>query len=427
MLKLSNWLHPGLKLKRWIFLLSASILILAFGLSGQMGHAFKGMRLEVVNPRSVERLAKQVQSLRFIDFVLLGAGIWGVIFALRRLAFSLVTVLTPRRGEDLAGMMLQRARLNRGPKVVAIGGGTGLPHLLSGLKKFSSNLTAVVTVADDGGSSGRLRADRGLLPPGDLRNCLVALAETEPLMGRLFQHRFEGKGGLVGHSFGNLFIAAMSEVTGDFGQAIKESSKVLAITGRVMPVTLDNVRLSAELADGRRVRGESAITRAQGSIRSLSLEPASARPNPEVLQAILRADAIVLGPGSLYTSILPNLLVNGVGEAVARARALKIYVCNIMTQPGETDAFSVSDHLAALQAQGHRLLADYVVANSESPSERVLSRYESEGQRMVEIDKKKISELGVRLVKARLLESKQEVLRHDPDKLARAIMRLIII
>lgn len=427
MLKISNWLHPGLRLKRWIILLAASILILSVGLSGNMGHAFRGFRIDVFNPRSVERLARQVQTLRFIDFVFLGAGIWGVIFALRRLAISLVTVLTPHRGEDLAGLVLSRARTMRGPRVLAIGGGTGLPHLLSGLKKYTANLSAVVTVADDGGSSGRLRADLGLPPPGDLRNCLVALAETEPLMGRLFQHRFKGKGGLSGHSFGNLFIAAMSEVTGDFGAAIEESSKVLAITGRVLPVTLENIRLSAELEGGRRVRGESAITAARGRIERLMIEPKTAAPNPELMQAISKADAIVLGPGSLYTSILPNLLVGQVAQAVAQSRALKIYVCNIATQPGETDQFSVADHLIALQKHSGQSLADYVVANTEQPPEKVLRHYESEGQRMVEVDKRRIAELGVRLVKARLLEHNSGYLRHDPLRLARAIMRLIII
>jgi uncharacterized cofD-like protein len=427
MLKISNWMHPGLKLKRWIFLLFASILILAFGISGQMGEVFRGWRIDVINPRSVQRLAKQVQTLRFIDFVLVAFSIWGVIFALRRLTDSLVTMLTPHRGENLAGVVLKRARINRGPKVVAIGGGTGLPNLLSGLKNFSSNLTAIVTVADDGGSSGRLRADLGVPPPGDLRNCLVALAETEPLMGRLFQYRFTGAGGLSGHSFGNLFIAAMSEVTGDFGQAIEESSKVLAITGRVMPVTLDSVRLSAELSDGRTVKGESAISNAKGRVVKLMLDPPGVKPNPDVLQAIAEADAIVMGPGSLYTSILPNLLVPGLADAVARARALKIYVCNIMTQPGETDSFRVSDHVSALQTQTGKGLADYVVANSEMPSESVLRHYESEGQQLVELDKKALSDLGVRLVKARLLESRGQLVRHNPEKLARAIMRLIII
>jgi uncharacterized cofD-like protein len=429
MLKFSSWMHPGLKLKRWIFLLTASIVILAIGLSGQMGHSFRGFRLDLVNPKSMERLARQVQTLRFVDFVLLGFGIWGVVFALRRLAFSLITIVAPQRGnsQELASLVIHRARINRGPRVVAIGGGTGLPHLLAGLKKFSSNLTAVVTVADDGGSSGRLREDLGLLPPGDLRNCLVALAETEPLMGRLFQHRFEGKGGLGGHSFGNLFIAAMTEVTGDFGVAIEESSKVLAITGRVLPVTLESVRLFAELEDGRSVRGESAITLARGRVKSLSLEPASVKPNAEVLKAIAKADAIVLGPGSLYTSILPNLLVSGVAAAVAGSRALKIVACNIMTQPGETDHFRVSDHLRALQDLSGHSLADYVIANSESPPAPLLAHYVSEGQQMVEIDKKNVADLGVRLVRARLLENSMQRIRHDPDKLARAIMRLIII
>ncbi len=424
----SKWMHPGLKLKRWVILLFASVLILASGLSGLMGNNLRGFRIDLVNPRHIERLAKQVQSLRFIDFVLLGAGIWGVVFALRRLAFSIITVVSPHRGEQaLEGLVLQRARLNRGPKVVAIGGGTGLPALLGGLKNYTANLTAVVTVADDGGSSGRLRKDLEMLPPGDIRNCLVALAETEPLMGRLFQHRFKGKGDLKGHNFGNLFIAAMSEVTGDFGQAIKESSRVLAITGRVMPVTLDSVVLAAELADGRKVRGESSITKAHGRISRLALEPRDVRPNPEALEAISRADAIVLGPGSLYTSILPNLLVPGLAQAVAQSRALKILVCNVMTQPGETDAFKASDHLWALHSQAGMPLVDYVVANTEQPPERLLKRYQAQRQEMVSVDRERMESLGVRLVRARLLEHGSEFVRHNPERLAKTVMRLIII
>jgi uncharacterized cofD-like protein len=402
---------------------------LAFGLNGVLGHVFKDWRWDLIRPDKLDRLTRQVQSLRFIDFLLLAFGVWGVVFALRRLFFSLATVLSPQpQGENLAGLALRQARLKRGPRVVCIGGGTGLPHLLKGLKKYTSNLTAVVTVADDGGSSGRLRRDLKILPPGDLRNCLVALAETEPLMAELFQHRFKGQGGLEGHSFGNLFIAALAEVTGDFGEAIRASSKVLAVTGRVLPVTLDPVRLEAEMDDGRWISGESKITATGGKIRQLRLYPRDARPNPEALDELRRADAIVMGPGSLYTSILPNLLVPGVAEALRRSRALKIYVCNIMTQPGETDGYSVSDHLKALERQTGYSLADYVIANSEQPDSVTLKRYAEKGQAWVELDREVVKRMGLRWVKARLMDKDPDgLIRHHSERLARALMRLIII
>jgi uncharacterized cofD-like protein len=367
-----------------------------------------------------------VQSLRFIDFVFLGFGIWGIIFALKRLSFSVITVFMPEREKDFVDLALSKAKLRHGPKVVAIGGGTGLPVLLSGLKNFTNNLTAIVTVADDGGSSGRLRQDLKILPPGDLRNCLVALAETEPLMSRLFQHRFKEKGALSGHSFGNLFIAAMSEVVGDFGEAIRQSSKVLAISGRVLPVTLDSVTLTAVLEDGRRVAGESKITRAGSRIKTLSLSPPDCQPTAEVLQAIEQADAIIMGPGSLFTSILPNLLVSGVAKAVASSQALKIYVCNVMTQPGETTGYRLSDHLQALNRNTGFSLVDYAIANSEVPPERLLKRYAAEGQVPVELDRDLAQNMGIKMVKARLLAG-GEYLRHDPRKLARTVMKLIII
>ena len=422
----TKWLHPGLKIKRWVFLLGASIFILAAGLMGLMGHFFQGLRVDVMDPRTLERVTRQVQSLRFIDFVILGFGVWGIIFALKRLSFSVITVFMPEREKDFVDLALSKAKLRRGPKVAVIGGGTGLPVLLAGLKGYTNNLTAIVTVADDGGSSGRLRQDLKILPPGDLRNCLVAMADTEPLMARLFQHRFREKGSLSGHSFGNLFIAAMSEVVGDFGEAIRQSSKVLAISGRVLPVTLDSVSLSAVLEDGRKVLGESKITKAGSRIRSLSLVPADCQPTSEVLQAIEEADAIVMGPGSLYTSILPNLLVPGVAKAVAGSRALKIYVCNVMTQPGETTGYRLSDHLAALSRDTGYSLVDYAVANSENPSERLLKRYALEGQAPVEVDRQGAENMGVKLIKARLLAG-GEFLRHDPRKLARTVMRLIVI
>lgn len=417
-------LPSGPGMKRWVLLLTLSIVLLAFALSGLMGRVFAGWRVDVVNPATLERWTKQVQSLRFVDYTLLFTAIWGVAFALRRLYFNVLTVAARDPQGSAPGVM---ARRSRGPRIVAIGGGTGLPHLLSGLKGYTDKLTAVVTVADDGGSSGRLRRDLNILPPGDLRNCLVALAETEPLMGRLFQHRFTRQGGLSGHSFGNLFIAALTEVTGDFGEAVRASSKVLAISGQVLPVTLDDVRLTATFADGRKVQGESRITGAGGHIQKLTLEPHDARPNPEVLQAIANADAIVLGPGSLYTSILPNLLVPGVAKAVERSGALKVYVCNVMTQPGETDGYSVALHLQALKAQTGLSLVDYVVANTEAPSNEVLRRYAAKDQYPVAVDRDAIEAQGVRLLKARLLENREGLIRHHPGRLARTIIRLIVI
>jgi uncharacterized cofD-like protein len=422
----TRWLHPGLRLKRWIVLLTLSIGFLAFGLSGLIGKALQGFEVRVMRADQLERWTRQVQTLRFVDFLLLGIGIWGVIFALRRLGYAVTTALLPGREQDLVGAVLAKSRLRRGPKIVAIGGGTGLPALLAGLKAYTSNLTAIVTVADDGGSSGRLRQDLKILPPGDLRNCLVSMAETEPLMARLFQHRFKEKGDLQGHSFGNIFIAAMSEVTGDFGEAVRQSSKVLAISGRVLPVTLDSVRLVAVLEDGRRVVGESLIPKAKGRVRGLSLQPAECRPTAEVLQAISEADAIVLGPGSLYTSILPNLLVPGVARAVAASPAVKVYICNVMTQPGETDGFKASDHLQAMQDITGLSLVDYAVANTERPSESLLRRYATEGSIPVDMDRERLETLGVRLVKARLL-APGDFLRHDPRKLARTVVRLIVL
>jgi uncharacterized cofD-like protein len=418
-------LPQGTGLKRWLLLLGLAIALLLIAFFGMAGKVLSGWRVDVIDPHTLDRMTKQVQSLRFIDFLLLGTAIWGIVFALRRLYFNVLTVASAAPQAEAPAL---KARRSRGPRIVAIGGGTGLPALLSGLKAYTDNLTAVVTVADDGGSSGRIRQDLNILPPGDLRNCLVALAQTEPLMARLFQHRFKGKqGSLAGHSFGNLFIAALTEITGDFGEAVRASSKVLAISGQVLPVTFDDVRLSAVLTGGKKVQGESRITAAGGHIEQLLLEPAGARANPEALQAIAKADAIVLGPGSLYTSILPNLLVPGVAKAVQRSGALKILACNVMTQPGETDGFAASHHLQALKEQTGLNLVDYLVANTEQPSGEVLRRYAAKDQYPVAVDRDAVDALGVRLVKARLLESRDGLVRHHSGRLARVIIRLIVI
>jgi uncharacterized cofD-like protein len=284
-------------------------------------------------------------------------------------------------------------------------------------------LTAIVTVSDDGGSSGRLQKELGVLPPGDIRNCLVALADDEALVTDLFRYRFSEGGGLGGHSFGNLFLAAMSGITGNFDQAIKESSRVLNVVGRVLPATLGVVRLCAELDDGTIVEGESNISRATRPIKRVFFDPPAAAPLDEVIEAIHDADAIVLGPGSLFTSVVPNLLVNRIAREVADAHAVKVYVCNVMTQPGETDGMTAADHVKALLANAGERVCDYVIVNDQPPS-RLLAAYAQERQVPVEPDTERISALGLEPVPAAVI-GETEMVRHDPDKLATVVMAIV--
>jgi uncharacterized cofD-like protein len=322
-------------------------------------------------------------------------------------------------------------------KVVAIGGGTGLSTLLRGLRPHVSQpaggatlhpaisrLTAIVTVTDEGGSSGRLRRDFGILPPGDIRNCLVALAEDEQLLTRLFSYRFTDGRGLAGHSFGNLFLAALTHLTRDFAKAVRVSSEVLAVRGEIFPSTLSDIRLKARLVNGRTLSGEARINQTPERIRRLELVPSGSRALPEALAAIGAADLITMGPGSLYTSLLPNLLVRGIVPHIAQSRALKVYIANLMTQPGETRHYTASDHLSAIREHsGRRRLFDYVLLNSQALSRSLLRRYAAEGATPVVIDRDRIRELGVQPLIAPLL-GKGHVARHDPLRLARLLLRL---
>lgn len=322
---------------------------------------------------------------------------------------------------------------NRGLKVVAIGGGTGLSTLLSGLKRFVGNvetnvrldsLAAIVTVSDDGGSSGRLRDELQMLPPGDIRNCMIAMSEDSTLLSRLFRHRFGGSGDLAGHSFGNLFLAALADVTGDFVEAVRLSSEVLASKGHIYPATTTDVRLAAELEDGRTVHGETQITAAKSPIRHLRLEPDHCEPLPGALAAIRGADIITLGPGSLYTSILPNLLVSEVADEIAESRATKIFVNNLMTQPGETDGFDGQKHLAIIGQYAPQIQFDYVLLNDVSISDEQASLYAADGAFQVTWPASPTSTNGTgygEIVRADLLEQGAMV-RHDPDKLARCVV-----
>ncbi len=315
----------------------------------------------------------------------------------------------------------KKGSAEQAPKVVAIGGGTGLSTLLRGLKAFTPHITAIVTVADDGGSSGRLRRELGVLPPGDFRNCIAALADDEALITQLFQYRFGQGKGLDGHSFGNLFLIALAAVTGSFEQAIVEAGRVLAVQGQILPSTLENVTLMADLRDAKpagltRVQGESAIPKAGQPIERVFLRPEGVRAYPGAVRALLDADLIVLGPGSLFTSVLPNLLVEGIRQAVGASAALKVYVCNVATQPGETDGFDVGDHVSALQRHVGRGLFSYVLANN-----RLLSSTEQPHLRPVALSYPSGS--GYKVIAADVVDVAAPW-RHDSTKLARELLRL---
>ncbi len=418
----------SIKLKRWVFLWLMGSVVLITGIAGGLGRKYEQVHFRIPPLQKVEKAIRlHIRQMRPLDLWLIIIGGAAMIFAMRRGYYAILAIIYPGRGSHFMRLAYERARRRRGPKVVAIGGGTGLPNLLTGLKEFTDNLTAVVTVSDDGGSSGRLRRQFDMPPPGDLRNCLVALADSEPLMGQLLQHRFAKKGELQGHTFGNLFLAALSEVSGDFSRAMVESSRVLAVRGRVLPVTLDLVQLSARLKNGKLVVGETRIRSRKSPIESVQLVPPRVRPNPEALKEISRADIIVFGPGSLFTSIVPNLLVPGVKEAIGGAKAIKIFVCNVMTEPGETDGFSAADHIDVLARYLGAGALDGVLLNNQEPSRRQLARYRAEGASLVEIDVERLRMMGISAVKVNLLGRGHTYIRHDPALLARAVVKFAVI
>lgn len=329
---------------------------------------------------------------------------------------------------SIKNILHEKGIISGGPKIVAIGGGTGLSVLLRGLKKYTSNISAIVTMSDDGGSSGLLREDMGILPPGDIRNCIVALANTEPIMEQLMQYRFTD-GALKGQSFGNLFIAAMNDICGSFDAAVREVSSVLAVTGKVLPVTLDDVILYAELEDGTVIKGESQIPIKQQAsnkrIRKVFLKPDNCKPLPEALEEIQNADVIILGPGSLYTSIIPNILVKDMAKAINGSNALKIYVCNIMTQQGETVGYRLSEHIKALKEHGNKLMVDYVIANTGEVPQSLLEKYKTEDASPVLIDYDIIADMGIKVLGGDFVNIENGYLRHDFNELAKQIFKLV--
>lgn len=407
----------GMGLKRWLVFGILGFLLILLGIT------------EILDNRFFSNLYK----LYF--FFLMGSGVLIVYISISEAMKNFVKLL--REGmfnvnlesREVNSMVVEKRLQINGPKLVAIGGGTGLSTMLRGLKHYTSNLTAVVTVGDDGGGSGTLRNEMGILPPGDIRNCLVALANTDSTLEELMQYRF-ADGSLKGQSFGNLFLAAMNGMSDSFEDAVSKMSEVLAITGKVLPVTLKDLRLTARLADGTIISGESNIGHGatlDNPIVRLSISPPDADAPQGVLDAIREAEAIVIGPGSLFTSVMPNLLIQDVAKAIRESNAIKIYIANIMTQPGETDGYSVMNHLEKILQHCDLGQIDYVIVNSKKLSDLVaIKNYQRTGSQEVSLNRRAVEALGVRVVEADILKIKGRQVRHDPEKLASIVMTIVL-
>ena len=424
-MRFMKWLHPGLHIKRWLFLFGLGMMCSSFGIILTFNYQWLGSLEEWAF-----RLLYEVTGhynytiLASLGILVILLGLVVMAWATRRLIRTMIGVVMPGESENLSDLIFSNLQLSKGPKVVVIGGGTGLSVMLRGLKAKTYNLTAVVTVADDGGSTGRIRQDLDIIAPGDLRNCLVALADKEGLMEKLFAHRFGGSGNLTGHSLGNLFIAALIEVLGDVEEAMDATSKVLRVRGKVIPSSAEKLRLNAEMTDGRIVEGESQIPHAHGKIKRVFTTPEYPKAIQSAVDAIKEADAIVLGPGSLYTSIMPNLCVPDIVQAVRTSKAPKIYICNVMTQPGETDDYTVSDHIKAINRQAGGKVIDFVIANNGDVDPAVLQHYVAHGSHPVMIDKKEVGQTGATLILSNLI-NKENSATHDTKKLANVLFDLI--
>jgi uncharacterized cofD-like protein len=413
-----KWFTPGIGVKRWLALFLLGITLLSLALAFVLVDVYRSVDLPDVAYYLTLQFLPRLERAIVVGL----AGVAALLIAVYQLSRSILSPFTHRGSKPVAQALAEHRQRERGPKVVAIGGGTGLSTLLRSLKHHTSNVTAIVTVADDGGSSGRLRRELGVLPPGDFRNCLAALADDEALTTQLFQYRFSpAQKDLDGHALGNLFITAMADISGSFEQALIESSHVLAITGRILPSALTDVTLCAEVRKGselEQVEGESNITHFGGTIERVFLKPDRIRAYPETTRAILDADLIVLGPGSLYTSVLPNLLIESMPEALRASRAIKMYVCNVATQHGETDGYTVHDHVRALEKHIGTGIIDVVLANS-----RVDVRWEDAPAGVREIVRLTALNEAPRIAAADVIDEARPW-RHDSVKLARAVMQI---
>lgn len=411
-------LRPGVGIKRWLLLLALGGSLCLLGAS----LANRARPVDLTGPAAAfwRAVDQQMPGFLQMDAAPLYGGISLVVIGVVLGGMAVVQLAHP-------GSVLRHVGLAQGPRVVVIGGGTGLSTMLRGLKEYTSNITAVVTVTDDGGSSGKLQRQFNMLPPGDIRNCLVALAETESDMTDIFYHRFSGPDvgeGLVDHNVGNLLIAALTDMNGgDFEKAIQQVSRVLKIKGQVLPSTLSRVQLTAVMENGEEVTGETTITKHPARIKWINLQPADAVAPPTVCEAIDNAEIIVFGPGSVYTSIIPNLLVRGIPEAIMRSKAIKVYVCNVMTQPGETTGFTASQHVEAIAAHVAQPAFRHVIINTAVPLKPLLDRYRDAGSTLVVADADRLRSMGYQPIAGQFI-SQMDVVRHDPSRLAEAIMRL---
>ena len=424
--KWARWLVPGLKIKRWLFLFSLGVFLLMVGVTLMLNYQWLSYMEDIVLQTLYETTgAYNYTILASCGFILLSIGIVLMIEGLRKVVKTIIRAIIPDESDEVSDYIFQNIRLTEGPNIVVIGGGTGLSMLLRGLKTHTSNLSAIVTVADDGGSSGRLREDFKMIAPGDLRNCLVALAEKEGLMEQLFQYRFDGKGDLSGHSFGNLFLTALTQVLdSDIEKALEASSKILKVRGRVIPSSTEEIKLLARYTDGTMVTGESNIPHEGKAIERIFTQPAHPQPEGAALQAIDEADAIILGPGSLYTSILPNLLVDKIVDHIKASKAEKIYICNVMTQPGETDGYTVADHIEAIGRHCGPNMIDTVLVHDNTLDEKVLSQYRHRGANPVVIDMDRLQQMDIRIVRANLVDGFDRA-THNSERLAKVIMDVI--
>jgi uncharacterized cofD-like protein len=415
-MKTLDWFRPGIRIKRWFALGLLGIASISFGLSFLVREIYRSF----------------IQNVLAVLLILSGCIF---IFISIKYVFKTFFHAISNSGfkisldsDRLSNLLFEKRILIKGPKIVAVGGGTGLSTMLRGLKVYSSNITAIVTVADDGGGSGILRQDLGMLPPGDIRNCVLALADTEPIMEKLLQYRFED-GMLKGQNFGNLFLAAMDGISSSFEEAVRKMSDVLAVTGRVLPVTPDDVKLCAELEDGYIICGESKIGKHNaihsGKIKRVYMEQQAVTPLQEVIEAIAEADILVFGPGSLYTSIIPNLLIDGVCTAIKKSTAVKVYVCNVMTQPGETDNYSVYEHITAIEKHSYKGIIDYCIVNTADIPDELKEKYMNDGAELVRIDYDLIQKAGIILLGGDIVNINNNLVRHDTKKLAEAIIDLV--
>lgn len=422
-----KWLYPGMDIKRWLFLFTSGVIVSALGIALLFKYKFIHVVEKILSELMYFSSATNYNVISLIVGISgIFIGVFLMVLATRKSIHSILEAIAPENNKHILEKIFSKKRLARGPTITVIGGGTGLSVLLRGIKQITNNCTAVVTSADDGGSSGRLRQEFGIIPPGDCRNCLIALADTEPLMEKLMQYRFKGDNQLSGHNFGNLFITAMHDIVGDMEGALSATSEILKVRGKVIPSSIQPIELVAQMEDGEVVRGESRITEAASKIIKLELIPEMPQATNSALQAIAEADVVIIGPGSLYTSIIANLLIPEIKQALLNSNAVKIYICNVMTQPGETDGYSAFDHVSKLieYMDGIKFL-DYVILNNQlNINPELLGKYALQGAYPVINDSERILDLDIKVVPANLI-SQDNLIRHNSNRLARTLIRLI--